>query len=312
MARGLPEVFAADVGRIEDFVAPLPVALPPVLLDDRPDAGALGMPEDQPSPQVLGRAEQVQLLAETAVVTLLGLFQETKITLQFLGRGKGRAVNPLQLDAPLVALPVSSRDGEKLEMLEAAGGGKMRSQAEVGETVLAVQGDDVSAFFLDQLHLERLPSVFEQADRFLLRQHLPDDRCVGRGDLPHFGLDRVQVVGRKRLVPEKIIIKTVLHGRPDAGLRPRKQVQDGMGEQVGGAVAQNVQRRFPVLFRFFHGHFKRPVPEDKSPASDVSPDNEPLFYGERPARPYYATAGVVNVENVFCFIGFRTSLRQRW
>ncbi len=82
-----------------------------------------------------------------------------------------------------------------------------------------------------------------------------------------------------------------------------------MGEQVGGAVAQNVQRRFSFFFDFSIVISNVPFLKTKS-ASDVSPDNEPLFYGERPARPCYATAGVVNVENVFCFIGFRTSLRQ--
>ena len=76
VARGLPEDLAADVRGVEDVVAAGPVALAPVLLDDGPDAGALGVPEDQAAAELLGGAEEVELGAEPAVVALLGLFEQ--------------------------------------------------------------------------------------------------------------------------------------------------------------------------------------------------------------------------------------------
>ena len=82
------------------------------------DDAALGMEEDQAGPGEFLDAEQVELLAELAVVALLGLFQPLQVLVQFLLGEEGGAVDALQLLVVLVALPVGAGDGQQLERLD--------------------------------------------------------------------------------------------------------------------------------------------------------------------------------------------------
>ena len=78
------------------------------------------MEEDQPGPGELLDAEQIELLAELAVVALLGLFEPLEVFVQILLREERGAVDALQLLVVLVALPVRAGDGEQLERLDAS------------------------------------------------------------------------------------------------------------------------------------------------------------------------------------------------
>ena len=64
-----------------------------------------------------------------------------------------------------------------------------------------------------------------------------------RGELPHPGFDGRQVVGGEGLGPEEVVIEPVLDGRADAGLGPGEELEDGVGQEVGGAVPQDVDRK---------------------------------------------------------------------
>jgi len=48
---------------IEDIIAARPMPLAPVLLNDGPDPGALGVPEDEAAAEVVAAAEEVEFLA---------------------------------------------------------------------------------------------------------------------------------------------------------------------------------------------------------------------------------------------------------
>ena len=63
-------------------------------------------------------AEEVELGAEPAVVALLGLLEHAQVVLELLLRREDGAVDPLQLRAVLVALPVGPGDREELDVLE--------------------------------------------------------------------------------------------------------------------------------------------------------------------------------------------------
>ena len=117
------------------------------------------------------------------------------------------------------------------------------------------------------------PSLAEDADGLFLGQDEPLDGDVLAGQLPHPDLDRGQVFDGEGLVPEKVVEEAVVHGRADPGLRPREEVEDGVGQQVGGAVAEDFEivRRGGFLllfFLFFHlkysknskEHYREPIP----------------------------------------------------
>ena len=240
MARGLPEGRPSDVGGEQDVVAAGPVAFPPVLFDDSPDTRAVGMPENEAPAKFVVGAEEVELRAEPAVVALLGLFEHVQVVFElFLGE-RDRSVDPLHLRAPLVALPVGPRHREQFDVLEGAGRGHVRAEAEVGERPLPIDGHGHAAFLPDEFDLELLLLLLEHPDGFFLCQDEPLDGDVLPGDLLHPLLDGFQVLGHEGLLPEKVVIEAGFDGRPDAGLRLGVEIQDGVGEEVRGAVPQNV------------------------------------------------------------------------
>ena len=81
-------------------------------------SAALGMEEDQPRPGEFLDAEQIQFLAQLAVVALLGFFELGQVLVQILLGEERRAVDALQLRVLLVALPVGARDRKQLERLD--------------------------------------------------------------------------------------------------------------------------------------------------------------------------------------------------
>ena len=236
MARCLPQLFPSDMGGIEDVVTALPMALAPVLLDGRPDPGALRMPEDEAASDVLVEAEEIQLGPEPAMVPFLGFLDQQKIIVEgFLRRERG-PVDALKLLAALVAFPIGAGDGQELEMLDRPGRGQVRPQAEIDEIPLPVTGHGVAALFADELDLEGLSAVGEKLDGLGLGQGHFLDGDIRGGELAHFRFDRVQVLHAERLGAQKIVEKAVVHGRPDADLGAGKEIEDRVRQKMGGAV----------------------------------------------------------------------------
>ena len=100
------------------------------------DEAALGMPEDEAGAGDLLDGEEVELLAEDAVVARLDLFELLEVGVEVLRVEEGCAVDALELLVLLVAEPVGAGDGGDLERLDAAGGGDVRAAAEVGEVAV--------------------------------------------------------------------------------------------------------------------------------------------------------------------------------
>ena len=77
------------------------------------------MEEDQARAGEFLNAEEVELLAELAMVALLGLFELLEVLVQILLGEERGAVDALQLRVVLVAFPVGAGDGEQLERFDA-------------------------------------------------------------------------------------------------------------------------------------------------------------------------------------------------
>ena len=58
---------------------------------------------------------------------------------------------------------------------------------------------------------------------------------------------RLEVLGREGLVPEEVVVEAGLDGRADAGLGPGIEIQDGVGQEVGRAVSQDVDRTMFIV-----------------------------------------------------------------
>ena len=97
-------------GLVDELVARLEVALARVVLDELADEAALRVEDREARPDLLGEAEQVELLAELAVVAALGLLEPLEVLGERRLGLEGGAVDALELGAVLVPAPVRAGD----------------------------------------------------------------------------------------------------------------------------------------------------------------------------------------------------------
>ena len=144
MAADLPEFAAHDVRRVDKLVAAAEALVAHPVFHDLADDGALGVPEDEACAGELLNAEEVELLAQDAMVAARGFFKAGEVGVQiFLGE-EGGAVDALELRILLVAEPVSAGEAGDFEGFDAAGGGDVRAATEVDEVAVAIEADLVA------------------------------------------------------------------------------------------------------------------------------------------------------------------------
>ena len=134
----LPQRAVEDLRRLHFLVAVDLVLVAHVLLHLLPDGPALRMPEDQARRLVL-EVEQVELLAQLAVVALFRFFQVVQVQLLVFLLGPGGAVDALQHLVLGVAAPVGAGQLHQLEHFQLAGRRHVRAAAQVGEAAFGVQ-----------------------------------------------------------------------------------------------------------------------------------------------------------------------------
>jgi hypothetical protein len=113
MAGDLPELTAHDVRREDHLVAAAEALVTHPVLHGLADEAALGVPEDEARAGDLLYGEEVELLAEDAVVSGLDLFEVLEVGVEVLGVEERGAVDALQLLVVLVAEPVGAGDGRR-------------------------------------------------------------------------------------------------------------------------------------------------------------------------------------------------------
>src|ERR1700722_19861340 len=97
--------------RVNQRIAARQVLISHPILDDFANAPALGMEEDQAWSGELLDTEQIQLLAQLAMIALLSFLQALQISVLIFLVEERRAIDALQARLMLIALPVSARDG---------------------------------------------------------------------------------------------------------------------------------------------------------------------------------------------------------
>ncbi len=123
----------------------------------------------------------------------------------------------------------------------------MRTAAEIEPVALAVDLDRLAGRDgVDQLDLEQLVLVAEDALGLLARHDLLGERLVARDDLAHLLLDGREVLGRERLVAEEVVIEPVLDHRPDGDLGPGPERLHRLRQHVGAIVADQLEAA-PVI-----------------------------------------------------------------
>ncbi len=214
-----------------------------VLLHHLPDRPTPRVPEHQARGFLL-HVEQVQRLADLAVVALLGFLDLHEVGLELLVAEPGGAVDALQLRVLLVAAPVGARHPHQLEGTELGRVGHVRAAAQVDPLALAVERDLLARRddVVDDRGLELLALALEEGDRGVLGHHAARHRQRLGHDAPHLVLDPGQVLGRERGLAREVVVEAVLDHRADRDLGVGEQALRGLRQQMRGGVAHDLER----------------------------------------------------------------------
>ncbi len=236
----LPQVHAHHVRRIDERIPATQVLVAHPVLHRLADDAALGMPENQPRPGQFLDGEQVELLAQYAVVALLRLLDLLQVLVEvFLAEERG-AVDALELRVLLVAQPVGAGDAGQLERLDLAGGRNVRPAAEVHELAGLVERDFFVGLgeLLDEVTLHEVTLALELLQPFRAGDELARVGLVALRDLLHLFFDSCQVLGGERLLAMEVVEETALGRRTVSEL--------GLWEKFEHRGRHQVRRRVPV------------------------------------------------------------------
>src|SRR4051794_20538516 len=106
MPAGPIQFKSSDVGSIDRLIAALDQLVLDEGFEDAANGRAFGHPQDQTAADRLADGEQLELLAEHAMVALLGLFDLLEVGIEILLTEKRGAIKALQLLAAGIVFPV--------------------------------------------------------------------------------------------------------------------------------------------------------------------------------------------------------------
>jgi len=185
--------------------------------------------------------DEVELLAELAVIAGLRVLDLLEIRVELFLVGPGGAVDPLQHRVPLVAAPVRAGDRGQLERAEAAGRWDVRSAAEIEPFALAIDRQRlIAGDALNDLHFVFFAQLLERPDRLFARPLLAADRQIATRDLGHLLFDAAQVLIAERTIGAEVVEEAVLDHRSDRDLGAGEELLHGHRHEVGGGVPDRV------------------------------------------------------------------------
>ena len=215
--------------------------------------GAARQPQRQAGADVVVEGEELQLLAELAMVALLRLLEHGEVGVQLGLVLEGGAVDALELRVFLVAFVIGAGHVGELERADVAGAHDVRAGAEIDEIAVAIERDLLAlGNVLDDIELElararpRAPSAASRPRaaqrKASSREHFHALEGVVRLDLLlHLGLDFLEILGRDAVRQFDVVVEAVLDRRAGGELRFRPEPEDGGGQDVGGGMADALQ-----------------------------------------------------------------------
>jgi hypothetical protein len=242
-----PQTAIDDLRGVDFLVAAPAQQRADVVLDQGIDAPALVVPEHHPRRFFL-QMEQIQRLADAAMIALFGLFEALEIEIQRLPVRPGRAVDALQLPVARIAAPVGAGELGQLEGPQKADVGYVWPATHVDVVFMDIQRNVlIRRDRLENLDLVGLAPLLEHPDRFITRNGFTDHIVTVGRKLEHARLDALQVLGRKRPHVIDVVVEPILHHRPDGHLGIGVELLDGLTEQMGAGGAHHVDTgRIPV------------------------------------------------------------------
>ena len=215
---------------------------------------AARQPQRQARADIVVEDEQLQFLAELAMVALLRFLEHREVIVELLLVLERGAVNALELRIFFVAFVIGAGDVGELERADVSGAHDVRPGAEIDEIAVAIERDFfVLRNVLDDIELElarlgsfaqrREPALLAKCERFVARNFDPLEGMVRFDLLFHLRLDLLEILGRNAVRKIDVVIKAVLDRRPGGELRFRPDFQNGRGEDMRRRMAKPFEVR---------------------------------------------------------------------
>ena len=240
VAGGDVEFLVADVRGDHLQVAVVLLDLAQELLQPLAQRGALGQPERKTHTHFRREGEEFHLLAEFAVVALLGFLEHGQVFVEHALLGEGDAVDAGELLVVLVTAPVGTGDVEQLDRLDDRGIAQVRTATQVGEGTVLVERDGAVLKVADQFALVLVAFFRIFLERVRFRDVRADEVLAAAGQLKHLVFDFLQVGFHELPVAQiHIVIETVLDRRADTELDAGIQRFERFGHQVARGVPES-------------------------------------------------------------------------
>ena len=231
----------ADVWRDHLLIAITLLDLGKHVLQAVAQGSTLGKPQGQTLAHVGREGKQFHLLADLAVVALLGLLKQHEVLVEHLLLGEGDAIHAGQLRAGLVTAPVGASERHHLDGLDHASRGDMRATAQVGEVTLGISGDVTVFQVIDEFALQGLALVAEELQRIGLADVGADNSLIFLCEFSHLFLNLGEVcIGQGGAASVDVIVETILHSGTNTELYVGIQLLKGLGQQVCRCVPEGV------------------------------------------------------------------------
>ena len=218
------------------------------LLQAVAQCGALRQPERKALTHALREGEQLEILAQLAVVALLGLLHHLEVLVEHRLLGERDAVDTREHLVLLVAAPVGSGYGGELQGLDIARIGNVRSAAEVRERTVRIEGDGAVLEVRDELDLVLVALLGEGLQGLGLGYFATHERLLVAGELLHLLFDARKVGFGDRRRRIDVVVEAVFDGGADAELDARVEGLEGLGQQVRRGVPEGVLALVVVPF----------------------------------------------------------------
>ena len=186
--------------------------------------------------------EEIKLLAELSVVALCGLGEHVDVLVKLLLVRPCGSVDALQHLVLGIAAPVRAGGLGKLEMLAEPHVGHMRAAAHVDVLEVVIESRMIipADVLLEDLHLVGFIAGLEDIVGLLPGNLFLYDVVFLGSELVHALLKVLQLLVGERVINVDIIIEAVLDHRADCHLGIGIKLLEGMPEQMGTGVADNL------------------------------------------------------------------------
>ena len=207
------------------------------------ERSAFRQPQRQARSHARRETKQFELLAELAVVALLGLLEHRQVFVEHRFFRKGDSVDTGQHLVVLVAAPVGPGHRSQLDRLHVPHVRQVRPAAQIGKITVRIETDRPVFEPLDQFHFILVAFFGIGLHRLGLADLAATDRLLRARQFFHLFLDLRQIAFGDRRRTVHIVVKAVLDARPNPELDPRIERFERLGQQM--------RRRVPERFLAF-------------------------------------------------------------